>query len=354
MCRNIDIQQTEKTMLSDVNDIVTLESSSNEEQFLNFINQATVVILESWLVANGDAAGTLKFVYQPIFSYCNEVLISTAASTIQKLDIEQNQALRTITGTIRFTPILAMQCLTGNPPVRSIIERDAILLYERLIRLPNNTFCRDYDTNAKRNLKTQGDFLQYAFPAANDINVHLNPKRLYRPVCPLSYGGISVCLSLDRQVNKCHMRDQQLRAIALSTIENKFPGHTWLHVYTDGSMFSDEDGAGAGVYCDLLSCYSPIGAHSPHYDGEIEAIYIALKQLANHSSSFCTVVTLSDFTSALESFADRQYNTLDPSPPWDSWKRGCRLFNQTGGRDPPETFEKPLLSRSQTPDKKKM
>ncbi|XP_071039967.1 uncharacterized protein [Parasteatoda tepidariorum] len=265
--------------------------------------------MASWLVANGDAAGTLKFVYQPIFSYCNEVLISTAASTIQKLDIEQNQALRTITGTIRFTPILAMQCLTGNPPVRSIIERDAILLYERLIRLPNNTFCRDYDTNAKRNLKTQGDFLQYAFPAANDINVHLNPKRLYRPVCPLSYGGISVCLSLDRQVNKCHMRDQQLRAIALSTIENKFPGHTWLHVYTDGSMFSDEDGAGAGVYCDLLSCYSPIGAHSPHYDGEIEAIYIALKQLANHSSSFCTVVTLSDFTSALESFADRQYNT---------------------------------------------
>nr|XP_042897093.1 uncharacterized protein LOC122269208 [Parasteatoda tepidariorum] len=108
-------------------------------------------------------------------------------------------------------------------------------------------------------------------------------------------------------VNKSHMSDQQLRAIALSAIENKYPRDTWLYIYTDGSLINDEGGARPGVSCDLFSCYSPVGAHSTHYDGEIETIYIALKQLAIRRSSFCRSVILLDSTYALQSFTNRQY-----------------------------------------------
>ncbi|XP_015909090.2 uncharacterized protein [Parasteatoda tepidariorum] len=70
---------------------------------------------------------------------------------------------------------------------------------------------------------------------------------------------------------------------------------------------NDEDGAEAEVHCDLFSCYSPIGAHSTHYDDEIEAIYVALKQLAISCSSFCRAAILSDSTSALQSLSNGQY-----------------------------------------------
>ncbi|XP_055932037.1 uncharacterized protein LOC129962316 [Argiope bruennichi] len=108
------------------------------------------------------------------------------------------------------------------------------------------------------------------------------------------------------QINKSHMGEQQVRAFALSTIENKYPRDTWLHVNIDGSMLNDEDGAGVGVACDLFSYYAPIGAHSTHYDVKIEAIYIALKQLAIRPSSFCRAVISSDSLSALQSLANRQ------------------------------------------------
>lgn len=72
----------------------------------------------------------------------------------------QNQAMRIITEAAKTTPILAMQLLTGIEPVHDLIKRRAILLYQKLVRLPNTSFWRNYNYNVPRNLKTQIGFSQ--------------------------------------------------------------------------------------------------------------------------------------------------------------------------------------------------
>ncbi|GFX22584.1 uncharacterized protein TNCV_1405571 [Trichonephila clavipes] len=53
-----------------------------------------------------------------------------------------------------------MQLLCDLQPFTNIIEKNAAILFNRLIRLPNNSFWRDYDSDGGRNLKTQKGFIQ--------------------------------------------------------------------------------------------------------------------------------------------------------------------------------------------------
>ena len=46
------------------------------------------------------------------------------------------------------------------------------------------------------------------------------------------------------EVCKSHMSVQQVRVIALSTTDNIYPKDSWLHVFTDGFLFDDEDRSG--------------------------------------------------------------------------------------------------------------
>ena len=57
-----------------------------------------------------------------------------------------------------------------------------------------------------------------------------------------------VHLKLDMEVCKSHMSKQQVRAINLFTIDNRYRKDSWLHVFTDGGMFDDEDSERAGVH----------------------------------------------------------------------------------------------------------
>lgn len=130
------------------------------------------------------------------------------------------------------------------------------------------------NVNAQRNGKAQMGFIQYAQYSAIDLDVHHSSK-IFRgqteplggSAWPLNYGELSVHLKLDMNVLKRHMGEQR---ISFSTTENRYPRDTWLQVCTDAFLFNDEGGAGARICCDLCSFYTPIGAHSPHYDGEIE------------------------------------------------------------------------------------
>ncbi|GFS49551.1 probable RNA-directed DNA polymerase from transposon BS [Trichonephila clavipes] len=104
---------------------------------------------------------TYKTYIQPVLNYCNEVLISASENVRKLLDTFHNQALRMITGGVKTTPVLAMQLLCDTQPFTNIIEKNAAILFNRLIRLPNNSFCwGNYDSDGGRNLKTQKGFIQ--------------------------------------------------------------------------------------------------------------------------------------------------------------------------------------------------
>ncbi|GFW40231.1 probable RNA-directed DNA polymerase from transposon BS [Trichonephila clavipes] len=179
---------------------------------------------------------TYKTYIQPVLNYCNEVLISASENVRKLLDTFHNQALRMITGVVKTAPVLAMQLLCDLQPLTNIIEKNAAILFNRLIRLPNNSFWPDYDSDGGRNLKTQRAL----------FNVFSNCSSRY------SFGNYQYPLPT---------------------------GEVASH-YTDGALLDFAQGAGIGVFSHLFSFYLHAGPLTTHFDGEVEAIHIALQQLA--------------------------------------------------------------------------
>ncbi|KAJ4439355.1 hypothetical protein ANN_07477 [Periplaneta americana] len=86
---------------------------------------------------------------------------------------------------------------------------------------------------------------------------------------------------------------------ALETINTRYPTEEWLHIYTDGS--TTENLTGAGVACTHFSLYHSVGRDTTNYDGEIEAIHIALRQLLNLPlNKYNKAVILSDSKAAIQ------------------------------------------------------
>ncbi|GFU61147.1 uncharacterized protein LOC103524116 [Trichonephila clavipes] len=99
-----------------------------------------------------------------------------------------------------------------------------------------------------------------------------------------------------------------LHAIALETINTRFPPEKWLHIYTDGSLLDFAQRAGIGVFSHLFSFYLHAGSLTTHFDGEVEAIHIALQQLAVRLPPIERAVILSDSTSALQALSNYNEN----------------------------------------------
>ncbi|GFV30405.1 uncharacterized protein LOC103524116 [Trichonephila clavipes] len=244
---------------------------------------------------------TYKTYIQPVLNYCNEVLISASENVRKLLDTFHNQALRMITGGVKTTPVLAMQLLCDLQPFTNIIEKNVAILLNRLIRLPNNSFWRDYDSDGGRNLKTQKGFIQ-CVPEQCDVNI--NSTQLN----PLYYAILDIRLDLVLNVRKRDLSPTALHAIALETINTRFPPEEWFHIYTDGSLLDFAQGAGIGVFSHLFSFYLHAGPLTTHFDGEVEAIHIALQQLAVRLPPIERAVILSDSTSALQDLSNYNEN----------------------------------------------
>ncbi|GFT68621.1 uncharacterized protein LOC103524116 [Trichonephila clavipes] len=114
----------------------------------------------------------------------------------------------------------------------SIISKyNAAILFNRLIRLPNNSFWRDYDSDGGRNLKTQKGFIQCVreniqYKVINDV-----PFELLSFANPLDYAILDIRLDLVLNVRKRDLSPTALHAIALETINTRFPPEEWLHIY---------------------------------------------------------------------------------------------------------------------------
>ncbi|GFU89049.1 membrane-associated tyrosine- and threonine-specific cdc2-inhibitory kinase [Trichonephila clavipes] len=213
-----------------------------------------------------------------------------------------------ITGGVKTTPVLAMQLLCDLQPFTNIIEKNAAILFNRLIRLPNNSFWRDYDSDGGHNLKTQKGFIQCVreniqYKVINDV-----PFELLSFANPLDYATLYIRLDLVLNVRKRDLSPTALHAIALETINTRFPPEEWLPIYTDGSLLDFAQGAGIGVFSHLFSFYLHAGPLTTHFDGEVEAIHIALQQLAVRLPPIERAVILSDSTSALQALSNYNEN----------------------------------------------
>jgi hypothetical protein len=111
----------------------------------------------------GCARSTLNFTYQkyilPAITYSCESLVTAQPHTLKVPQHAQNEALRLITGAVKTTPIDAMTFITGNKPIQELIKEKAVLLHEKLLRIPRDQYWKTYE-NRPRNLKTRNGFIQ--------------------------------------------------------------------------------------------------------------------------------------------------------------------------------------------------
>ena len=88
-------------------------------------------------------------------------------------------------------------------------------------------------------------------------------------------------------------------------INIRYPPQNWLHLYTNGSLLSREQDAGAGVTCCLFSLYRSLGYGTTSFDGEIIAISESLRNLLCHINKFKNAVILSDSKAAILSIVSK-------------------------------------------------
>ncbi|GFW69048.1 hypothetical protein TNCV_2919461 [Trichonephila clavipes] len=297
-CANVIVDVTNVVSLKTRKEVLAkallklLDDSSNYKYSLLktivFLRQESDSILKrltrvKWGCNRDTLNTTYKTYIQPVLNYCYEVLISASENVRKLLDIFHNQALRMITGRVKTTPVLAMQLLCDLQPFTNIIEKNAAILFNRLIRLPNNSFWRDYDSDGGRNLKTQKGFIQCVreniqYKVINDV-----PFELLSFANPLDYAILDIRLDLVLNVRKRDLSPTALHAIALETINTRFPPEEWLHIYTEGSLLDFAQGAGIGVFSHFFSFYLHAGPLTTQFDDSTSA----LQALSNYNENNC-------------------------------------------------------------------
>nr|CUU98867.1 hypothetical transcript [Hymenolepis microstoma] len=98
----------------------------------------------------------------------------------------------------------------------------------------------------------------------------------------------------------------QMRLLALETINENYPADQWLQIFTDGSYVENQANVGTEVYSELSIFFAATGQKESAFEGEIEAIKIALDQLCCRDTKFTNAFILSDSQSAIQSIGSRE------------------------------------------------
>uniref|UniRef100_A0A8D9AVJ4 RNase H type-1 domain-containing protein n=1 Tax=Cacopsylla melanoneura TaxID=428564 RepID=A0A8D9AVJ4_9HEMI len=262
----------------------------------------------------GSSRKTLNTTYnmyvKPTLTYCSEIMIVANESNKQSMEKVQNEDLRIVSGAVKTNPINSMYALTQNKPIMSTIEQQALIQYEKMIRLPNNSVWNNF-TEHPNEMKTQPSFIKQVRKLKKEYKIPDQREILKHPSNPMDYTEIPHSLSLNQKFRKEDVAPSVAKVIAQDTIHEYYPPENWLHIYTDGSLQNTEIGAGAGVTCDLFSFYKGLGKYTTNFDGEVEAIKLATQQLLYRTHCFNQAVILSDSKAAIQAIISTSENTSD-------------------------------------------
>ena len=166
-----------------------------------------------------------------------------------------------------------MQVQSGIEPLKDRQQIASVMLKERLVRLGDPYWTQDNSVAPR--LKTQTNFTSAVARIEEEHAISLGPREAFLGSMPI-LSTPQLRLDLVREVSKELCSSQELRSIALATIEERYPPETWLHVYTDGSAQNSTTNAGAGVFSNSFQLSAPVGQSASNFDGEVEAISMAL------------------------------------------------------------------------------
>ena len=255
-------------------------------------------------ISSGISRTHLKTFYtayiKSVADYCLPIFSSAAPSTLQKLDVVHNTALRIITGAWRNTPIEALYCEAGLVPPQMQRASSCATQYAKLRSSPpdhpiHEIFRRDICFTY---LKLGGK--QYKMPLIyrvshlhQDMNLtsdlaHLTPTKLsvMPPWWPVS--KVVYCSSLDPNLMKS---SPNAPIIIRSLISNYFQDRE--EIYTDGSLIQGNvNSVGASMF--VLNQDLKFRWKLPDYHSIISAELFAISKALNfvrHSNKRAVIFT---------------------------------------------------------------
>jgi hypothetical protein len=88
---------------------------------------------------------------------------------------------------VKTTTIDAMTFITGNKPIQELIKEKAVLLHEKLLRIPGYQYWKTYE-NKPRNPETQNGFIRKITEIKTKFEIKSKPQRLYQWRSPADVG----------------------------------------------------------------------------------------------------------------------------------------------------------------------
>ena len=164
------------------------------------------------------------------------------------------KTLKLITGAVKTTPIDAMTFITGHKAIQELIKEKAVLLHEKLLRIPGDQYWKTYE-NKPRNLKPQNEFIQQVTEIKTKFEIKSQHQPLHQRRNPVDVEQVECYLHLQQNTVKGEIGTDTLGHLALETMNTRYSPDKWLHIFTDGSQVDGYINAGAGTYCELFSCY---------------------------------------------------------------------------------------------------
>jgi hypothetical protein len=172
----------------------------------------------------GCPRSTLSFTHQkyilPVITYSCESPVIAQQHTLQVLERTQIQALRLITGAVETTPIDAMLFTTGNKPIQELIKEKAMLLHEKLLRIPGDQYWKTHE-DKPRNLKTQNGFVHKITDVKTKLEIKSKPQPLHERRNPVDIEQVEHRLHLQQNIVKGET--ETLRHLALETMNTRYP-----------------------------------------------------------------------------------------------------------------------------------
>ena len=257
----------------------------------------------------GANAQILKQVYRgtvrPVAEYASTSWITASRTTKNKLDKVQNAGLRIILGAMKTTPVREMEKTADLEPLETRRQHKALVQAEKAKRLPSHPLHTKLQSRTKNRLKRQSlnhvvKGLQREKADVLDPNCEqLEPvawiPRRNAPQIRMEVPGIE---------GKKIQHPALQKSFTLEMLQERYPSHSWIHAFTDGSAERAVCNAGSGIYIKFpdrtTSALSfPVGKRSSNYRAELQALISATDHLIQKAKQQ-NIVLLTDSLSALQ------------------------------------------------------
>jgi ribonuclease HI len=294
---------------------VTLDTRLTWKPHIETMEQRTVKKLSLMKKLAGTSWGAnakiLRQVYtgavRPAAEYASSSWMTASKTSKTKLDKVQNSGLRIILGAMKTTPIGELEKTADLQPLESRREYKALAQAEKSKRLPSHPLHDKLQKQTKNRLKRRSlNHIVKDLQEEKSNCIATNCEDLQ----PTKWTQRRHVPQIRCDVPDLEKKGTQLptlqRSITLEMIEKRYPSHSWIHAFTDGSADEAVRNAGSGVSIRFPERPSaeisiPVGERSSNYRAEVQALTIATQHLIETDDLPTTnLVFLTDSLSALQ------------------------------------------------------